>query len=114
MSETPRITLTGEAQELIVNLVRINSKCKEQKYLLFTNLYDLWKKDLDAGSNPGNKFSGNVVFIKATILNSYSEIDRNAHRVHRILASGSAYQTTYGVIIPSNVAEIGRAEKCGQ
>ena len=71
MSNTPGITLTREAQELIVNLVQINTTCKEQKYLLFTKLYDLWEKDLDAGSNPGNKFSDNVDFIKATILNSY-------------------------------------------
>ena len=110
MSETPGVTMTGEFQELIVHLVRIDTKSKEQKYILFKELYDLWKMDLAAGTiTAGNKFSKNVDFIQATILNSYDEIERNSDRVYRTLASGSNYTTNYGLVLPSNQAEISRA-----
>ena len=109
MSKTPGITLTDESRELIVNLTMLDTKSREQKYLLFTKLLELWKQDLATGSIPSNAFEDNKRFIKKTILDSYDELDRNAENVYLTLYQGKPYTTAQGAIIPSNQTFICKA-----
>ena len=51
MSEIPAITLSVEAKELIINLVKLDTKVKEDKLQLFSQLLELWKLDLSTGSS---------------------------------------------------------------
>ena len=111
MSETPGITLTEEAQDLIVNLVKLDTKSKSQKYHLFSQLLELWKQNLATGSNPKNKFKDIMLFIKKSILDSYDELERDAEKLYLTLYRGTSYTTTYGVTFDSTVAEIDRASK---
>ena len=111
MSEIPGITLSVEAKELIINLVKLDTKVKEDKLQLFSQLLELWKLDLSTGSNVNNKFSTNRDFIKQVIIDSYSESDRNADKICRILERGESYTTNEGKILPSNKAEIDRAQR---
>jgi len=73
MSNPPGITLTQEAKELIINLIKIDTVSKEQKYYLLAQLLELWKLDLATGSTTTNAFVDNMKFIKQTILNTYDE-----------------------------------------
>ena len=111
MSETPGITLTEKAKNLIVNLVKLDTKSKAQKYELFNQLWELWKEDLAAGSNPRNAFTMSKIFIKNTILDSYDELERDAEKLFLTLYRGTSYTTSYGVTFDSNVVEIDRAAK---
>jgi len=68
MSNPPGINLTEEAKELIINLIKIVTVTKEQKYYLFTQLLELWKLDLATGSTPTNAVVDNMKFIKQRFL----------------------------------------------
>jgi len=110
MSNPPGITLTQETKELIINLIKIDTISKEQKYSLFTQLLELWKLDLATGSTPPNAFVDNIKFINQTILNTYDELERNADHVYRTLYQGLTYHTNNGATISSNALEVSRAD----
>jgi len=110
MSNPPGITLTHEAKELIINLIKIDTVSKEQKYYLLAQLLELWKLDLATGSTTTKAFIDNMKFIKQTILNTYDELERNADHVYRTHYQGLTYHTNNGAIISSNALEVSRAD----
>ena len=78
--EIPGITLTGEVQSLITDLVNIDTRQRAEKVKLFLRLFELWKVDLEQGITSTNKFEENRLYIRRIMLESYNEIERNAEK----------------------------------
>jgi len=75
--------LTQEANELIINLIKVNAISRAQIYYLLTQMLELWKLNLATCSIPTIAFVDNMKFIKQTILDTYNELARNANHVYR-------------------------------
>ena len=108
-SQNPGVVLNEEAQEIIRNLINIETKASNEKQAIFHRLAELWTQELSVGVNSGNMFENNRAFINSVIRSTYdTEADRNSDQIYKLLKDNQSYQTESGVIIPSNPYEIAK------
>jgi len=105
-----KIQWTEEAKVLIRNIVRLDGFQRQQKEVLFEQLYVLWTTDgLISERNATKQFEDNSPFILESILETFDEKRKQymitIESIHNSLKNGQPYMTTDDKVIHCTIDE---------
>jgi len=105
-----KVQWTEEAKLLIRNIVRLDGFQRQQKEVLFEQLYVLWTTDgLISERNATKQFEDNSPFILESILETFDEKKKQymitIESIHNSLKNGQPYMTTDDKVIHYTIDE---------